>query len=107
MTVRGVAIAVVLIVVLLGGGWLWLQPAAGLAAGGASDAAANGTVTVSVDAVNYMHDWDVQFTLIDTRSNAPVGGGRLSGCWKGRVAKVAASACPPNGSRGSSSGWNG
>ena len=74
MTVRGVAIAVALIAVLLGGGWLWRQPAAGLAAEGASDAAADGTVTVSVDAVNYMHDWGVEYTLTDLRSNTPVGG---------------------------------
>lgn len=31
-------------------------------------------VAVSVDAVNYMHDWDVQYTLTDLRTNEPVGG---------------------------------
>ena len=31
-------------------------------------------VTVSVDAVNYMHDWEVKYTLIDLRTNEPVGG---------------------------------
>ena len=31
-------------------------------------------VTVSVDAVNYMHDWEVKYTLTDLRTNEPVGG---------------------------------
>ena len=31
-------------------------------------------VAVSVDAVNYMHDWEVKYTLTDLRTNEPVGG---------------------------------
>ncbi|WP_137940522.1 DUF3304 domain-containing protein [Chitinivorax sp. B] len=35
---------------------------------------ASDRVMVSNDAVNYMHDWEIKYTLIDLRDNQPIGG---------------------------------
>ena len=42
-----------------------------------SKAITSGMVTVSVDAVNYMHDWDVVFTVFDPRTKLPIANGIL------------------------------
>lgn len=45
--------------------------------GPAESAQEHDSVTVSTDAVNYMHDWGLGYTLFNQADNQPVGGGIL------------------------------
>ncbi|MFC3531099.1 DUF3304 domain-containing protein [Vogesella facilis] len=66
---------------LLGLSLMWLLAACDpvvVGDAGRKAAGEKGGVAVSVDAVNYMHDWDVQYTLYDVRNNEPVGGAIVS-----------------------------